>query len=87
MFHGCLHYCIQQHHYHVSLIVVMRSDSSLFFNCSPKNVMSSCNCFIKSSEFSAKRSLPQETECLILKESTSAENDDFRESNSSNKES
>ena len=61
--------------------------SSLFFNCSSKNVMSSCNCFIKSFEFSAKRSLPQEIECLILKESTSAENYDFRGSHSSNTES
>ena len=34
--------------------------SSLFFNCSLWNVMSSCNCFVKCYEFSAKTSLPQE---------------------------
>ena len=33
---------------------------SLSFNCSLWNVMSSCNCFIKCSEFSAKTSLPQD---------------------------
>ena len=26
MFQGCLHYCIQQRRYHVSLIVVVRSE-------------------------------------------------------------
>ena len=33
---------------------------SLFFNCFLRNVMSSCNCFIRCSEFSAKTSLPEE---------------------------
>ena len=57
--------------------------SSLSFNCSLRNVMSSCNCFIKCSEFSPKTSLPQDIKCLFLKESTSAKNDDFRASNPS----
>ena len=33
---------------------------SLFFNCFLRNAMSSCNCFIRCSEFSAKTSLPEE---------------------------
>ena len=57
--------------------------SSLFFDCSLRNVISSCNCFIKLSEFSTITSLPQEIRCLFLKESTSVKNDDFRASNPS----
>ena len=55
----------------------------LFFNCSLGNVMSSCNYFIKRSQFSTKTSLPQEFKGLFLKESTSTKSDDFRASNSS----
>ena len=45
--------------------------SSLFFNCSLRNIISSCNCFIKRSEFSAKTSFKLtsfEIQCLFLKE-------------------
>ena len=56
---------------------------SLFFDYSLKDVMSSCHCFVKHPEFSAKKSLPQEIKCLFLKESTSAKNDYFVASNSS----
>ena len=45
--------------------------------------MSSCNCFIKRSEFSAKTPSPQEIKCLYLKELTSAKNGDISASNSS----
>ena len=55
--------------------------SSLFFNCSLRNVMSFCNCFIERFEFSIKKSLIQ---CLFLKKLTSAKNDSFSASNSFN---
>ena len=59
------------------------SISSLFFNYTLRNVTSSCNSFIKRSEFSIKMSLPQEFKCLSLKESTADKNKYFRASNSS----
>ena len=59
------------------------SISSLFFNYTLRNVISSCNGFIKRSEFSIKMSLPQEFKCLSLKESTADKNKYFRASNSS----
>ena len=84
MFNGCLRYWIQQRYYHISLIVVARSELlRLYFLIALKNVMSFCNCFIKRSEFSTKTSLLQEIKCLFLKESTSTKNDYFRASNSS----
>ena len=74
MFHGCLHDCIQQLYFHVSLISVVRSDFSISIS---ENIITSENCFIKSSKFSTKMSLPQD---LFLKESTC---DNLRVSNSS----
>ena len=74
MFHGCLHDCIQQLYFHFSLISVVRRDFSISIS---ENIITSENCFIKSSKFSTKMSLPQD---LFLKESTY---DNLRVSNSS----